>query len=274
MSNPTGTLVLLDGPATLELAPDPVAAVLAACERARGLLALVLEHGDIDHLVELKAQAQAITVYTRQKELGREAELAAAEIVRRAERGVALAIRRGQDKGEIETPEEARLRASQMGSAARLGGQNPSSNRGRDESSVSRKPRPRDYASKPELSSTHGDIYDLAESDDTSFETALADAKQEGNLSRRNVVRKIRGEQPKPDRPEHLRRMRRPDPNRIVDQTIAMSGIDEDLADQIDYAALDRDRLEMWISSLSTVIRSLQDMHRKLKKELNRGQDY
>ena len=50
------------------------------------------------------AQAEAIRVYTKQKQLGRDAELAAQEIVRRAERGIGLAIRRGQEEGRFLRP--------------------------------------------------------------------------------------------------------------------------------------------------------------------------
>ena len=38
-------------------------------------------------------------MYTAQKQLGKDAQLAAAEIVRRAERGIGVAIRRGQQNG-------------------------------------------------------------------------------------------------------------------------------------------------------------------------------
>ena len=60
-------------------------------------------HGDIDQIAELKSQAEAIRVYTMSKQLGKDAELSATEIVRRAERGIGLAIRRGQEDGLIQT---------------------------------------------------------------------------------------------------------------------------------------------------------------------------
>ncbi|WP_055751031.1 hypothetical protein [Frankia sp. AvcI1] len=46
-------------------------------------------------------QAEAIRIYTTSKQLGKDAELSAAEIVRRAERGIGIAIRRGQEAGAI-----------------------------------------------------------------------------------------------------------------------------------------------------------------------------
>lgn len=255
-------LAVLHDPSTLDYATDPVGAVLAACERAKLLLELVLEHGHIEHVAELKAQAQAIEVYTRQKNLGRDAGLAAAEIVRRAERGLGLAIRRGQERGEIETRLDSQRRASYS--------RHHFSSSDRDADGISIKARPRDFASTSEMHSTSGNIFDLTDDvTDEQFETAIETAKSEQNLARANVIRKVRDEQPKPKRPEHLRGMHYHDPNRIVEKTIELSGLDHDV--EINYAGLDRDRLEMWISSLSSVIRSLNALKRNLQKELNRG---
>ena len=49
-------------------------------------------------------QAEAIRSYTVQKQLGRDVELNAQEIVRRAERGLGLAIRKGQVDGTLQKP--------------------------------------------------------------------------------------------------------------------------------------------------------------------------
>ena len=40
-------------------------------------------------------------IYTAQKNIGKDAELAAAEVVRRAERGLGVTIRRGQEHGTV-----------------------------------------------------------------------------------------------------------------------------------------------------------------------------
>jgi hypothetical protein len=53
--------------------------------------AYVLERGDIEAIVEFKSWAEVMRVLTIQKDLGKDAELAAAEIVRRAERGIGVA---------------------------------------------------------------------------------------------------------------------------------------------------------------------------------------
>lgn len=244
---------------TVNYPDNPVGAVLAACKYAPVLMAHALKHGRIKHLVALKGDAEKLRVYTRRERLGRVAVLAAEEVVRRAERAVGLAIRRGQAAGEIETRPEAARRASEA-------------RRGRGDGTPS-KPRMVDFLPKSDLSSSHGDIFDLTDGvTDEQFETALAAARVEVSLSRANVIRKIQGLMPPPPRPEHLRKMRHFDPNRIVEQTILDSGLDAELSGQINYRDLDRDRLEEWISSLSSAIKSLTTLKRNLKKELNREQ--
>ena len=82
----------------MERSADPAGFVVQACERAKAWLEEALEHGEIEQIAEIKSQAEAVRVYTAQKQLGKDAQLAAAEIVRRAERGIGLAIRRGQQQ--------------------------------------------------------------------------------------------------------------------------------------------------------------------------------
>ena len=117
-------------------------------------------------------------MYSTQKQLGKDAQLAAAEIVRRAERGIGVAIRRGQQTGEI-----AR-RGDRGGGAAGVHGGNPNDRRD-------------DHLGSPGSFFRHADeradTYAMTDGiSDTDFEDALGEAKAEGNLSRANVVRKIR----------------------------------------------------------------------------------
>jgi hypothetical protein len=129
-------------------------------------------------------------VYTAQKQLGKDAQLAAAEIVRRAERGIGVAIRRGQQSGEI-------ARRGDRGSRGAPGvhGGNPGDRRGDHLGSAAEFFR---YGDE------RADAYPMADGvSDTDFEGALGEAKAEGNLSRANVVRKIRqrrGGSPAPGR--------------------------------------------------------------------------
>jgi hypothetical protein len=169
-------LVLAADPQVIERSADPAGFVVAACERARAWLREALEQGEIGQLAEARSQAEAVRVYTMQKQLGRDAQMAATEIVRRAERGIGVAIRRGQAAGEI------RGRGGHGG----CGGGNGADN------TISR-PGPADYASVTELRGNGAGIYHLTDGvSEEAFERALAAAKDEENLSRANLVRKIR----------------------------------------------------------------------------------
>lgn len=272
-------LVTLAGDtAILDMAGDPATFVVLACERAKSWLTQAVEHGDIDQIVELKSQAEAIRIYTTQKQLGKDAELAAAEIVRRAERGIGVTIRRGQEEGKI-------ARQGDIGGGGCAGAPAAATRTSRTD----KLGRPRDWLPN---GSERMAVYAVTDDvSDEHFEEAITEAKDEGNLSRANVVRKVHGEpmtgtvserlravssgsvrqQRAASRPEHLRRTRHIDPNRVVEQTILQSGISDSMAELLDYGDLDRDRLEVWISSLSDVIRSLTTMKNNLKKELIRG---
>ena len=181
-------LALAADPDVIERSADPAAFVVQACQRAKAWLREALEHGEIEQIAEIKSQAEAVRVYSAQKQLGKDAQLAAAEIVRRAERGIGLAIRRGQQNGQI-------ARRGDRGSRGAPGvhGGNPGDRRG-------------DHLGSPGLFFRHGDeradTYAMTDGVTAAdFEEALGEAKAEGNLARANVVRKIRqrrGNQPAP----------------------------------------------------------------------------
>ncbi len=172
-------LALAADPDVIERSADPAGFVVQACQRAKAWLREALEHGEIEQIGEIKSQAEAMRVYTAQKQLGKDAQLAAAEIVRRAERGIAVAIRRGQQNGEI-------ARRGDRGGRGAPGvhGGNPGDRRG-------------DHLGSPAGFFRHGDeradAYAMTDGvSDTEFEDVLGEAKAEGNLSRANLVRKIR----------------------------------------------------------------------------------
>jgi hypothetical protein len=172
-------LALATDPEIVERSADPAVFVVQACERAKVWLQEALEHGEIEQIAEIKSQAEAVRVYTAQKQLGKDAQLAAAEIVRRAERGIGLAIRCGQQNGQIAKRGERGSRG-----APGVHGGNPGDRRG-------------DHLGSPAPFFRHGDeradAYAMADGvSETDFEDALGEAKTEGNLSRANVVRKIR----------------------------------------------------------------------------------
>lgn len=246
--------------AALEQATDPAQYVALACERAKAWLADALEHGEIEQIVELKSQAEAMRIYTQQKQLGKDAELSAAEIVRRAERGIGLAIRRGQEDGTIAKPGDI----GGAGSPGVRGGV-PGLARRQDLD------RPADVAQVRD-SSELTPLYAQATATDDEFEQAIEEAKAEENLSRANVVRKLKKEAPAPTkRPDVLRKTRHIDSNRVVAETVsALEGLSIGVG-LIEAASLDPTKVEDWATSLSNSLRSLNRLHKQLK-EMSRDQ--
>jgi len=163
----------------VERAADPAGFVVAACERARAWLREALEQGQIEQIAELKSQAEAVRVYTAQKQLGKDAQLAAAEIVRRAERGIGVAVRRGQHNGQI-----AKRGDRGCCGAAGVRGGDPGATRGEHLGS------PAGFFRNDK---ERVDCYAMADGvSDADFENALGQAQGDGDLSRASVVRKIR----------------------------------------------------------------------------------
>jgi hypothetical protein len=182
-------LALAADPDVIERSADPAEFVVQACQRAKAWLREALEHGEIEQIAEIKSRAEAIRVYTTQKQLGTDAQLAAAEIVRRAERGIGVAIRRGQQDGEIAKRGDRRSH----GAPGVHGG--------------SLNDRHDDHLGSPGSFFRHGDeradTYAMTDGvSDADFEDAIGEAKAEGNLSRANVVRKIRQQGRTPPAPD------------------------------------------------------------------------
>lgn len=119
------------------------AAVTVMLSHSRtGLLAAIAAQ-DLPQIVEWKAKASAISEVAKQLRLGKDIQQEAAEFVRRAERGLGVGIREGQARGEVETCNEGKARGSLV----------------RDQVVTydKVKPKPTDFASKHELTNTHGE---------------------------------------------------------------------------------------------------------------------
>lgn len=184
----TADLALAAEPGFLERSADPAEFVIQACERAKTWLREALDHGDIDQIVEVKSQAEAVRVYTMQKQLGKDAQISATEIVRRAERGMGLAIRKAQDSGDLNRPGTHEGNQYTIGTVH----QHDSS-----------KPKVTDFASKGELygGGRPGGAGIFHLTDDVSnqaFEEAVEEAKADGDLSRASLARRIRAKTPRP----------------------------------------------------------------------------
>lgn len=289
-------LIPVDPADALERSADPGEFVVACLERGKTWLAEALEHGDLNALVNVKGYAETLRVATMQKQLGKDAELSAAELVRRAERCIGLGIRAGQQAGEIakqgQAGGQAAAYAKQQLDATQL------------------LPRPADYAAPHELTGggRQPGYYDLADGvSDEQFEEAITEARQDKNMSRASVVRKARGEKKAADTVtraaemaaaghttaqiaivlgygragmrDFLRRhnvevpadavvgrQRNLDSTRIIAATVdAVTGIGM-LFDRIDYSALDPEDINGWLPILNDSISSLTKLRNRLKE--------
>lgn len=190
---PSHELACLDVPLKDEVerlrpmgAEAQIAAVTGILGQSRFGLQVAIAAQNLPGIMEWKAKASAIQDLARQLQLGKDMQLDAAEFLRRAERGLGVAIRGGQARGEI-----------------RRGGQSDTyGNAWVTSQPLTTRSGPNDFASQSEL---HGanlprtGIYAMTDGvTNEAFEAALAEARQEANLSRANVARKAR-EQSKPD---------------------------------------------------------------------------
>lgn len=155
-------------------------ALTAYLANARDALAHAVEASGPASVAQIKAEVATVAEMTKQLGLSRECRDDATEMVRRAEYALGKAIRKGQEEGTIHTREG--------------GGQRWSAGAADQKESVY------DFAKHSDL---YGDgraggngIYAMADNAPTEqdFEDALTEAREEGNLSRANVVRKIKGE--------------------------------------------------------------------------------
>ena len=292
---------LAANPSELDVLDDPAERMIQVCTRAKEWLALALDSDDIEQIAEVKSQAEALRVYAIQKQYGKDAELSAQELVRRAESGMGVAIRLGQERGEIRARGERIVVANQHGSAEPVDNRNS-------------KPSPYDYASPDELHGNGAGIYHMVDGVTSEmFEEAIEEAKAERNLSRANVVRKVKAKKTPADDPRRgevisemaatghnskqigrelgisdqrvrelargydipipadqvTNRTRRIDPNRVVNQLVLDVAAVTGGLDLVDFSALDGEHLEEWTNSFNESLRTLRKFADRLKKELD-----
>lgn len=163
--------------ATLETLPREAQelAITSMLDQSRQWLDRALEATNPAREVsEFKAFVATVAEAAKQKKLSESIQLDAVEMVRRSERALGVAIRKGQDAGEITSRTNQPFYGNQH--TAGLGPQE--SQASPDEFFAGGKERADTYAMTDDVS-------------DEQFEQALSEAKEEGNLSRANVVRKV-----------------------------------------------------------------------------------
>lgn len=139
-------------------------------------------------IANFKAYVASVAETTKQLRVSKEIQQDAEVMVRRSERALGLAIREGQSRGEIakrgdvsERPAYERVR------------------NGRVEHIQPKPPEPKSALVSPSTFFSSGEdghkTYTVTDDvTDEQFEAAIEAAKSEGNVSRANVVRKIKGD--------------------------------------------------------------------------------
>lgn len=192
---------IVDARDSIEAMPQDAREMLIASnlEQADSWLraALAVPSPDPRSIADYKVQIAAVEQMARQLRLSKDTQLHATELVRRAERGVGVAIRKGQTAGTVETPSESRSRAGRIA-------------RGSYQVGNTNLIRPLEIAPMHELigATGHDGIYAMTDNvTDEQFGAAIEEAKDEGNLSRANVIRKVKGIQSGETRDQRARRV-------------------------------------------------------------------
>jgi len=183
--------------------PDAKSLEVDAVEHMAVVLVRVIEWlaqtNNIDTVRETKAVVVGYEALIREKKLALDAQLSASECVRRCERRIGELVKQGLEEGTIRSKRDSRPRPMVPAGT------------------IDDRPRASDYI--PGGAKGYAEYRVMASAADEQFEQAVEEARAEGNLSRANVVRKIKGEgQPTPKRSEvhHQQRLESPGPSRIV----------------------------------------------------------
>jgi hypothetical protein len=171
-------------PTTDTLAPlsraSREAAVTTYLTIARDQLAHALEASGAEAVAAVKAEIATAADATKHLGLSKEIQADALEMVRRAEYTLGKAIRKGQEAGEI---------------AKRSDNLTPGGGPRRQEDTRSSLPSSKEFFSNGD---ERTETYVMADgATDEEFADVLTEAREEGNLSRANVVRKVKGQDSK-----------------------------------------------------------------------------
>lgn len=162
-------------------------AVTSYLQQARDWLTRAVDETGPEQIAAAKAEIATAAEATKQLGLSKEIQLDALEMVRRAEYALGKAIRRGQAEGTVYAPGKNPGPQRDYERNGRLvrGGVAQS-----EPSSVA----VTDLASRSDLYNSKGNIMDLAVAEPAHFDAAIESARAEGNLSRANVARKVKGQ--------------------------------------------------------------------------------
>lgn len=183
-------LVTRDALAGLPSKAAQEAQVTLYLERARDSLSWALDNSGVEAVAQIKAEIATAAEATKQLHLSQEIQTDSTEMVRRAEFTLSKAIRKGQEEGTVST---LGRRSNYFNPAT---GETTQSNL--DIVAVTALlPHGEDRANNAVYASTEPE----------QFEEALTEARAENNVSRANVVRKIKARQTPAERDDTAKRI-------------------------------------------------------------------
>lgn len=158
--------------------PSNEIAISQMLDKAQSWLQVAKQQADAPRAIaDFKAEIIAVAQYAKQKKVSEEIQLDATLMVRRAERELGVAIREGQERGEIRSERQNNSRHALPDSDTEPGKNCPSS--------------PKEFLGNS--GSTVKETYEMTDDvSDEEFNSALERAKEESNPSRANVIRKIK----------------------------------------------------------------------------------
>lgn len=174
---------------------DPASREIAITQllgQAKQFMEVAMKQPDAPRIMaDFKAQIITIAEYAKQKRMSEELQLDATVMVRRSERGLGVAVRKGQEAGIIAKRGDGSQKDYVRGGKVVRGAKSPDPN-------IS---SPTEFMGRN--GSTTSETYAMADNvTDEQFEEALTAAKTERNVTRANVVRKLKGEDVKPAKRE------------------------------------------------------------------------
>lgn len=232
-------------------------AITNMLERAQSYLAVAMQQKDAPRAVaDFKAEIIAVAQYAKQKRVSEEIQIDATAMVRRAERSLGVAIREGQEKGTVTNPSTAAQQRELLKST--------------NTSDIPVLPSPVDFAPPHELfgAKPGNGLYAMADNvTDPEFDAALDAAREERNLSRANVVRKIREAKGEPAPAKDERQPALNTEKTMERLTGSLWGLRQSLQTitAID-AGLDQDQVAAWIKELSQTSAELNRIKNLLKE--------
>lgn len=153
--------------------------VIGYLENARTWLATAVEETGPEQIAMAKAQIATAAEATKQLNLSKEIQLDAQEMVRRAEYALDRSIRSARANGEMANPTGPKSSYMRSGKLVNV-------DRDHEPTGISARDL---FGGNAEARS---DAYQMGAAEPEDFDEAIEEAKSEGNLSRANVVRKVK----------------------------------------------------------------------------------